>query len=238
MICDLRKFAMQLCYWLLDVLPAPANTSEMNPKEMNISAALFDLDGVIIDTEPQYTEFWAAMGREFELPDANFAAAVKGQTLTYIFDTYFPEVSQQDFLRERLNEFERHMSYPYIPGAVRFVEGLREKGIPAAVVTSSNQAKMAQVYVAHPELKQLFTAILTSEDTPRSKPAPDCYLIAAERLQCPIRSCVVFEDSINGLRAARDSGAFVIGLSTSNPVEMIAPLSDKVIPHFEGFSLS
>ena len=210
----------------------------MNPKEMNISAALFDLDGVIIDTEPQYTEFWAAMGREFELPDANFAAAVKGQTLSYIFDTYFPEVSQQDFLRERLNEFERHMSYPYIPGAVRFVEGLREKGIPAAVVTSSNQAKMAQVYAAHPELKQLFTAILTSEDTPRSKPAPDCYLIAAERLQCPIRSCVVFEDSINGLRAARDSGAFVIGLSTSNPVEMIAPLSDKVIPHFEGFSLS
>ena len=238
MICDLRKFAMQLCYWLLDVLSAPANISEMNPKEMNISAALFDLDGVIIDTEPQYTEFWAAMGREFELPDANFAAAVKGQTLTYIFDTYFPEVSQQDFLRERLNEFERHMSYPYIPGAVRFVEGLREKGIPAAVVTSSNQAKMAQVYAAHPELKQLFTAILTSEDTPRSKPAPDCYLIAAERLQCPIRSCVVFEDSINGLRAARDSGAFVIGLSTSNPVEMIAPLSDKVIPHFEGFSLS
>lgn len=53
---------MQLCYWLLDVLPAPANISEMNPKEMNISAALFDLDGVIIDTEPQYTEFWAAMG--------------------------------------------------------------------------------------------------------------------------------------------------------------------------------
>ena len=238
MICDLRKFAMQLCYWLLDVFPAPANISEMNPKEMNISAALFDLDGVIIDTEPQYTEFWAAMGREFELPDANFAAAVKGQTLTYIFDTYFPEVSQQNFLRERLNEFERHMSYPYIPGAVCFVEGLREKGIPAAVVTSSNQAKMAQVYAAHPELKQLFTAILTSEDTPRSKPAPDCYLIAAERLQCPIRSCVVFEDSINGLRAARDSGAFVIGLSTSNPVEMIAPLSDKVIPHFEGFSLS
>ena len=42
-------------------------------------------------------EFWAAMGREFELPDANFAAAVKGQTLTYIFDTYFPEVSQQGF---------------------------------------------------------------------------------------------------------------------------------------------
>lgn len=83
------------------------------------------------------------------------------------------------------------MSYPYIPGAVRFVEGLREKGIPAAVVTSSNQAKMAQVYAAHPELKKLFTAILTSEDTPRSKPAPDCYLIAAERLQCPIRSCVV-----------------------------------------------
>ena len=209
----------------------------MNRNPLDITAALFDLDGVIIDTEPQYTEFWAGIGREFQLPDANFANVVKGQTLTYIFETYFPDANQQQFLRERLYEFERQMSYPYIAGAIEFVEQLYRLQIPTAVVTSSNQEKMAQVYAAHPELKQLFTAIMTSEDTPRSKPAPDCYIIAAERLGRPIESCVVFEDSLNGLRAGRDSGARVVGLTTSNPEEMIAPLSDVVIPNFCGFSL-
>ena len=154
----------------------------MTTDQFDFSAALFDLDGVIIDTEPQYTEFWSQIGREFELPDEHFAEAVKGQTLTYIFDTYFPDEHQQDFLRERLCRFESQMCYPYVPGAVEFVTYLKENDVPTAVVTSSNLEKMAQVYLAHPEIKQLFTAIQTSENTTRSKPAPDCYLIAAEHL--------------------------------------------------------
>ena len=201
--------------------------------------ALFDLDGVIVDTEGQYTLFWEKVGKRDFPETEDFAARIKGHTLKQIVGEYYPnDAEKRQQVIEELWQFEREMDFPYIKGAVTFVRALREAKIPVAVVTSSDNKKMQCLFKCHPELPELFDRIFTAEDARRSKPAPDCYLIAAERLQCPIRSCVVFEDSINGLRAARDSGAFVIGLSTSNPVEMIAPLSDKVIPHFEGFSLS
>lgn len=204
----------------------------------NSLAALFDLDGVIIDTEPQYTEFWAEVATDFQLPDDDFAARVKGQTLTYIFDNYFPNEEVQDELQKRLYAFEQQMDYPYVEGAVDFLKVLRQANVKTAVVTSSNREKMKNVYAAHPEIKQLFTTIQTSENTPRSKPAPDCYLLAAKHLGFDIKSCVVFEDSINGLRAGRDSGAYVVGLTTSNPEEIIAPFADFVIPDFKALSLN
>ena len=70
------------------------------------TAALFDLDGVIIDTESQYTDFWAQIGRDFRLPDADFAHTVKGQTLTHILSRYFPEEQTQRRLIAALEAFE------------------------------------------------------------------------------------------------------------------------------------
>jgi HAD superfamily hydrolase (TIGR01509 family) len=69
---------------------------------------------------------------------------------------------------------------------------------------------MEAVYRKRPEFKQLFDAILTSEDFRESKPSPDCYLTAARRFGLQPDDCVVFEDSFNGLKSGRASGAFVI----------------------------
>lgn len=201
------------------------------------TAALFDLDGVIIDTEPQYTDFWAGVGDHFGDLGSDFALKVKGQTLNYIFETYFPSPDERKELARMLDEFENQMRYPLVPGALEFAAELWAAGIPTAVVTSSNAAKMSHAYSARPILPKAFTRILKAEDTPRSKPAPDCYLIAAERLGADISRCVVFEDSFNGLRAGRAAGAHVVGLSTSNPAEAIAPLADVVIPDFTKFGL-
>jgi HAD superfamily hydrolase (TIGR01509 family) len=95
-----------------------------------------------------------------------------------------------------------------------------------AVVTSSNLPKMESVYRHQPGFKVLFDAILTSEDFDRSKPDPDCYLKAARRLGVQIGECVVFEDSINGLKAGRAAGMKVVGLLTTNPLERVAEWSD------------
>ncbi len=201
------------------------------------TAALFDLDGVVTDTEPQYSRFWAAIGQRMlpHIPD--FAARIKGQTLTFIMANYFPEAEQQRDVQAALDEYEEKMDYPLVEGALRFVESLRAAGIPAAVATSSNRAKMEQVYRRHPHLKPLFREILTAEDSENSKPAPDCYLNAARRLGVDIKDCVVFEDSFNGLRAARVSGAYVVGLTTSHPEADIAPMTDAVIPDFGMFTV-
>lgn len=202
-------------------------------------AALFDLDGVILDTESQYSVFWGGIGWEFHPEVADFGNLIKGQTLTQIYDGWFAnDEALQAAITKRLDAFEQQMTFPYIHGVLDFVNSLRRRGIVTAIVTSSNVPKMKQVYRSHPELGELFDHILTSEDFAASKPAPDCYLRAAERCQATPAECVVFEDSINGLRAGRDSGALVVGLTTTNPYEAIAPLADIIIGDFAQMKLS
>ena len=201
----------------------------------DFSAVLFDLDGVIVDTEGQYSLFWKQIGEEYMPGMPDFALAIKGRTLTQIYDTYFPDAADRAAITERLNAFERQMDFPYIAGAREFLEALQAQGVPTAIATSSNCDKMACLYARHPEIKNLVTAVLTAEDARRSKPAPDCYLAAAERLGADISNCIVFEDSPNGLAAGRASGAFVIGVCTSLAATEIEPLCDMYIEDFKIF---
>ena len=199
----------------------------------DFSAVLFDLDGVIVDTEGQYSLFWKQIGEEYMPGMPDFALAIKGRTLTQIYDTYFPDAADHAAITERLNAFERQMDFPYIAGAREFLEALQAQGVPTAIATSSNCDKMACLYARHPEIKNLVTTVLTAEDARRSKPAPDCYLAAAERLGADISNCIVFEDSPNGLAAGRASGAFVIGVCTSLAATEIEPLCDAYIEDFK-----
>ena len=202
--------------------------------KMTIKAALFDLDGVVFDTEPQYSIFWGAQCREFHPEIPGLEHKIKGQTLVQIYDAWFssPLADSQALITERLNDYESQMNYDYIPGFEEYIRKLRQQGVKTAVVTSSNQPKMKAVYAKHPEFKSLFDAILTSEDFERSKPDPDCYLKAAERFGVEPKNCVVFEDSFNGLKSGRAAGMYVIGLATTNAAEDIAPFCDKVIEDF------
>lgn len=195
-------------------------------------AVLFDFDGVLMDTESHYTEFWDTMGLKYT-GQVGFGKTIKGQSLTHIFNTHFAgRDADQAEITKLLDTFERDMPYEYIAGAEAFVRSLRPAGIRTAVVTSSNQVKMANVYRTHPEFKDMFDAILTSEDFSRSKPDPECFLAAMQRLGVDARHSVVFEDSLFGLEAGRKSGAKVVALATTNPREVVAPLADMVIDDF------
>lgn len=203
-------------------------------EKKNIKAALFDLDGVVFDTEPQYSVFWGAQCREFHPEHPGLEHEIKGQTLVQIYDAWFSGelAEQQPLITERLNKFEQQMDYIYVPGFEEYISQLRGKGVKTAVVTSSNQPKMEAVYQSHPEFRSMFDAILTSEDFERSKPDPDCYLKAAQRLGVEVEACVVFEDSFNGLKSGRAAGMYVVGLSTTNPAEAIRPYCDEVIANY------
>ena len=200
-------------------------------------AALFDLDGVVFNTEPQYTEFWGAQCREFHPEHPGLEHEIKGQTLVQIFDRHFSGdlAYSQEIITNRLNDFEQTMRFDYVEGFEDFVSRLRSRGVKTAVVTSSNIAKMQSVYQSRSEFRQMFDAILTSEDFERSKPDPDCYLKAAERLGAEIAECIVFEDSFNGLKSGRAAGMKVVGLATTNSAESIAPYSDVIISNYNNF---
>ena len=118
-----------------------------------IKAALFDLDGVVLDTETQYSVFWGMIGKEYhpELPD--FALRIKGQTLVQIYDKYFSDdavfahvadyqgvEAEQARITRRLDEFELHMKYDYIVGFEAFVADLREHGKDAQRVRAASRA--------------------------------------------------------------------------------------------------
>jgi HAD superfamily hydrolase (TIGR01509 family) len=203
---------------------------------MNYKAALFDLDGVVVDTESQYSVFWGSQCRLYHPEIPGLENKIKGQTLTQIYDGWFSGeiASEQPLITRRLNEFEAQMDFDYIAGFEDFITILQNKGFKTAVVTSSNKIKMNAVYRKHPEFHSLFDAILTSEDFSASKPDPDCYLKAAERFHFSPEECIVFEDSFNGLKSGRAAGMLVVGLATTNSAEQIAPFSDVVISDYVG----
>ena len=193
---------------------------------------LFDFDGVIADTESQYTIFWDKQGKDYLGLD-NFGHTIKGQTLVQIFDKYFDGMTrEQEMIVPDLNAFEQTMSYDYIPGAYEFLKALKSRGIRTAIVTSSNDIKMSNVYASHPELLELVDAVLTSEHFSKSKPDPECFLKGMEVLGATPKETIVFEDSFHGISAGRASGAFVVGLATTNKSEALTPLCDLVIDDF------
>ena len=204
-----------------------------------IKVALFDLDGVVFDTEPQYTIFWNGICREFRPDLPGLEHQIKGQTLIQIYDKYFSGLKDvQTVITRRLNEYEKRMEYRYIAGLEDFLKDLKHNGVHTAVVTSSNLEKMECVYAQHPEFSALFDRILTAEDFSKSKPDPDCYLKGARAFDEEVAHCVGFEDSFNGLKAVRAAGMFTVGLSTTNLAEDVASYADYVMSDYTDIDYS
>lgn len=197
---------------------------------------LFDFDGVVVDTEDQYTTFWDEMNRRYVPQVKNFAQILKGNTLVEVFKKYIPLESDRQTIRRELDEFQHTMSYPSIPGVEAFVAALRAAGVKTAVVTSSDRAKMEAVYQQRPEIREMFDRVFTSEDYAESKPSPDCYISAARSFGFEPRECVVAEDSLNGLKSAKASGSLVVGLATTNPRSVVEEYADIVIDDFTSFT--
>lgn len=203
--------------------------------EQQIKAALFDFDGVVVDTEPLYDKLWNELGDRFEVGLKNFASYIKGTTMPYIIDTYFADRS--DEFKQNLiqieKDFESDMPFPPVPGALEFIQELKSKGVKVGLVTSSEDFKLARA-LRELKLEDTFDTIVSSDRITRGKPDPMCYMLAAEDLHLTPDDCIVFEDSFMGIKSATNAKMRVIGLSTTNPVDKLRPLTYDVIPNFEG----
>lgn len=189
---------------------------------------LFDLDGVLLDSEGQYSIFWRSMEERFPTGIDDFSNYIKGFHLARIL-SYFATDEIREQIVQELVEFEKNMRFEFFPGALEFVKRLREAGIPMAIVTSSDHKKMKALFSQHPDFPALFEIIITGDMVTKAKPDPDCFLLGAKQLGIDIKDCVVFEDSRNGLIAARASGARVIGVATTLSADVVASLSDLTV---------
>ena len=176
---------------------------------IKINAVLFDLDGVLTDTEGTYTQFWSDVDRRYHTGIDNFALVIKGNTLDNILSTYFPDPDTQRLIRADLADFEAKMRYQLFDGVLPLLDVLKCNNIPAAIVTSSNSVKMDGLFAQLPGFRENFAAVITDEDISRSKPDPEGYLKAMAHFGVTPAETMIFEDSGPGLEAARASGAAV-----------------------------
>lgn len=196
---------------------------------IKVKAVLFDLDGVLTDTEGTYTQFWSEVDRRYHTGIDNFALVIKGNTLDNILATYFPDNDTQMSIRHDLAVFEAKMQYRLFDGVLPLLDFLKSNNIPAAIVTSSNRLKMEGLFAQLPGFREHFHAVITDEDITHSKPDPEGYILAAHRLGVDPALCAVFEDSVAGVCAGKASGAFVVGVATTNTPDKLCDIADIVI---------
>lgn len=198
---------------------------------------LFDLDGVIIDSETKYSVFWDNMEAKYPSGVPSFTAKIKGTNLKSIMSHYKDEAKKQAILSE-LSSFEKTMVYDIFPDAQRLLDELKANHIPCVIVTSSGQSKMDRLFAQHPTLKNYFHGIVTGEMVTHSKPHPECFIKGAELIGVLATDCVVFEDSIYGVNAGIASGAKVVALTTTFPEDIKNTKADKIMDSFADFHIS
>lgn len=201
----------------------------------NLKIALFDFDGVLVDTEPLYDMFWNEASERYQIGIDNFADVIKGTTLPDVMEQYFSDRSEsfkQLVYRESM-EYESKMPLPPMPGSIEFATLLKKHGVKIGLVTSSDNTKVKRAFDVL-NLHNFFDTVVTADRVEKGKPDPACYLLAAKDLNVEPIDCLVFEDSLFGIQAGSDAGMRVVGLTTSNPEEVLKGRVHTVIADFQG----
>lgn len=202
---------------------------------------LFDMDGVILDTETQYNKLFHHIGDKYNSGIENFEKVIKGTTLPNIISRYFSHLSdaEKKSLENEVHAFEKNMDYTKeIKGSFAFVRMLKDNGIKVGLVTSSDDTKMASVYEQN-DVRKIFDVVVTANRITIGKPDPMCFLLAAQDLGYEPKDCFVFEDSFAGVEAGKRAGMKVIALDTTHSAELLKEKCDieDIISDFSQLTL-
>jgi len=183
---------------------------------MKIKAVLFDMDGLIFDTEGLYKKSWQHAAREqgLELSDAfyqNFIGVQDAECERLLLMKFAEKLNMDRFrrVRDRMLSAERAEGIVYKIGFEALFIELKDRDFKCGLVTSSSLPLVQHHFTGFDYLSQ-FDAVVTSENVENGKPAPDCYLMACEQLNISPAECLVLEDSNNGMRSALDAGCHAV----------------------------
>ena len=192
----------------------------MPPIQPPASHVIYDMDGLLLDTERFYTEVTQRIvGRYGKVFDWSVKSNMVGrpaiESARYLVATLELPITAEDYLREREGMLEELMpTAEPMPGAVELTLALAARGVPQAVATSTGRRLFDLKTQRHREWFALFAAVVLGDDPriARGKPAPDIFLLAARELDAEPASCVVLEDAPSGVAAARAAGMRVVAV--------------------------
>lgn len=184
-----------------------------------LKAIIFDMDGVLINTEPLHYEVWK---RTFSNHGLNITydqyKACIGSTAEYLLELVY-EVYGRDFrgdqsIRAEMVQIKeqilKEQGFPRITGVTEMIKRVANEGYLLAVASSSPEVYIHRA-MAELQLKDYFSVLCSGENVANSKPAPDVFLKTAQMLQVSPDQCLVFEDSTNGCKAAKSAGMVAVG---------------------------
>ncbi len=190
-------------------------------KKISCAAVILDMDGLVLDTEPVYKKAWQYAGNqlEFELSDqlcdtfsGNSLQAIK-YSLKQLFGDQFDFEQFLQISSQRWYEMIAEDGVQPMPGAVCLLETLQHSQIAYALATNS-PAHIAAHCLQHAGIEQHFSIRVTSDEVVQTKPAPDIYQLAMQKLNTPAHQCLCIEDSIPGIQSAHQAGGITVLVST------------------------
>ena len=206
----------------------PARAGALASRSFPFSAVLFDLDGVVIDTTAMHYRVWERFGltRGF-VPTGAQLLASNGRPARETLRDWFGAALSEGEIATMMREVEPLVlealetePVSEVPGVSEFLQALRAAGVPWALGTSATPAH-AERALSRLGLSEAFPVRITAANVVQGKPHPEVYLKAAAALGVPASACLVFEDAVSGLRAARAAGASCVALTTSFPRDVL-----------------
>ena len=188
-----------------------------------MQAFIFDMDGVIIDSEPIHTKIirTTLIEHNITISDEEFDKFI-GMSSTAVFSHFIKlynlPYTSEEMLIDHMTQFKNYIIEHHlrpIDGILSLIQNLKAKNIPLAIASSSPLDVIQFVSKAF-NIEQYFQCIISGEDLPRSKPDPTIYLKTAQTLQIDPTQCVVLEDSTNGCIAAKNANMYCIGFINPN----------------------
>jgi DNA helicase-2/ATP-dependent DNA helicase PcrA len=200
-----------------------------------IKIVFFDMDGTLIDTEKYFRRFWpeAAAAFGYEMSDGQ---ALSMRSLGRPFapaqlkEWFGPETDYQAIRAKRTEMMEAQLRIDGLqrkPGAVEILEELKQRGIPAVVVTAS-PIERTERYLTEVGILQYFDRIISATQVSEGKPSPDVYLLASKEVGFPTEECLAVEDSPNGVMSAYRAGCKVVMVPDQTPADEMLPYLDGV----------
>jgi beta-phosphoglucomutase len=211
---------------------------QLSKDTMNISGAIFDMDGVVVDNHQYHFMAWMQFAKKYryELSEEIYRDRFNGKTNADLFRMIFGDISQDtiDAYTKEKEDLYQEIYFPELratTGLVEFLEDLNRRKIKVALGTSA-PTRNVDFVLDNLKLRQYFPVIVDGAMVTKGKPDPEVYLLCARKLGLEPQKCVVFEDSLAGLDSGSAAGCQIIAVATSHrPVEL-KPKTDNIIFDF------